>query len=100
MGPDLAKAYLSTLKNEKHSRFLCAETMDLLRLILIDVKKSLNGFDSWNWVNESADLLDRMIRLKTDADSKFRSNNFLEALNAYREFIKVIYAIIIYFVAV
>ena len=98
MGGKLAKPYVWALKNEKHSRFLCAETMDVIKNLLLSLRMKI--FDTnisdteqelkdWVWVKEELNKLTNMVTVKNSADSNFRAGNFSEALNSYREFVKI-----------
>ncbi len=89
MGAEMAQTYVWALKNEGHSRYLCAETMELIKNILQSVRAVVGTDRDWAWVGDQLVLLEKLIRLKNDADGKFRENNFVEALSTYRDFIKV-----------
>lgn len=101
MGGKLSQLYVWCLKNDKHSRFLCAETMEIINNVLTALYVRLFGsgaenatissdkLGDWNWVKESLTKLQLMASIKNKADTKFRGGDFAEALNGYREFVKM-----------
>lgn len=93
-GGALSRLYLWALKNDKHSRFLCAETMEVINSILTSLKLKIFGsssgsHDDWKWVKDDQHKLAQMIAVKNKADSRFRAGDFADALNSYREFVKM-----------
>lgn len=100
MGPEMAKSYIMSLKNQDICRTSCsAESMLKLSEILTLCKQMIfgrkNGLssevinNSWEWLNDTDMKIKTMISLKTEADEKFRSNLFMEAINCYTEVLQV-----------
>lgn len=99
-GGQLSRLYIWALKNDKHSRFLCAETMEIVSSILTSLKIKVFGTaaraaavegstNEWKWVKDDVVKLQQMIAMKNKADTRFRGGDFAEALNGYREFVKM-----------
>lgn len=95
-GSALSRIYVWALKNDKHSRFLCAETMDVVNNILTALRLKIFGIsvppgssEDWAWVKDELAKLSHMMEVKNNADSCFRAGDFAVALNGYREFVKL-----------
>lgn len=100
MGPEMAQTYIMALKNQDICRTSCsAESMVKLGEILTLCKQAVFGRktgvnedltnNSWNWLYDTETKIKSMISLKTEADEKFRSNLFMEAINRYTEVLQV-----------
>ena len=100
MGPEMAKYYIMSLKNQDICRTSCsAESMVKLSEIIGLGKQLLFGRKSvvsddltnkeWSWLYDEDLKIKNMITLKTEADEKFRSNLFMDAIKSYTEVLQV-----------
>jgi len=91
MGPDLAQCYVSALKNVDASRFCCADVMDRMSAILLEVAKTCTDPRAaavgslWAWASVESERIRGMIDNKNRADRLFRNGNFSESLRSYSD---------------
>lgn len=98
MGPFMARIYLIALKNQDKCRSSCsADVMAKLSELLGELSVTLrnepltcaNPDDSWDWVILEQTKLRLMISAKNDADEKFRSGLFENAIQRYTDVLQV-----------
>jgi hypothetical protein len=96
MGPDMAKWYITCLKNQDVCRTSCsAESMIKYHEILLHCKRLTTmgggggGGGEWSWISEAERQIRAMVSLKNEADEKFRNNLFMEAIQRYSEVLQV-----------
>ena len=82
MGSDMARAYLSSLKNLDVCRTYSRDAMEILRQLLTILASSV---PEWKWVKESADALSVLSKLKSTADEKFRAGEYFLAIDLYSQ---------------
>ena len=82
MGSDMARIYLTCLKNLSVCRNHSSEAMSILGQLLIILASTVSD---WKWVKASANLLKESIDVKTSADEKFRNSSYSAAIALYSE---------------
>jgi DnaJ family protein C protein 7 len=88
MGPQLARVYVKTIKNLKNSQNNCKKVVDVLLNTFCRIEEVVSKQKEWNWLAEEQSIFCEHVDIKTVADEKFRSGQYLEAAALYSEALK------------
>jgi len=97
MGSSMAQCYLTTLKNQAICRTSCSADV-MLRLTEVlnaAIDRTFQPHTTstvdigWDWVVSELSKIQLIISIKNDADSKFRSGMFVEAIQRYGDVLQV-----------
>jgi tetratricopeptide (TPR) repeat protein len=92
MGPDMAVVYLCSLKNIDAVRSYCADVMQKVSSIQLELLSRLSEEDrkdAWSWAVEESKRVTQMISLKNTADKQFKTQDYRGSLYSYGCALKV-----------